>query len=69
MKEQGRNLQGQIKEEEVGKLPEKQFRITIVRMIQSLKSRMEKVQESMNTLNKDLKEIKKKQTEIEQHNY
>ena len=69
MKEQGRNLQGQIKEEEVGKLPEKQFRITIVRMIQSLKSRMEKVQESKNTLNKDLKEIKKKQTEIEQHNY
>ena len=30
---------------------------------------MEKVQESMNTFNKDLKEIKKKQTEIEQHNY
>ena len=43
MKEQGRNLQGQIKEEEIGKLPGKQFRIIIVKMIQSLKGRMEKV--------------------------
>ena len=33
MKEQGRNLQGQIKEEEMGKLPGKQFRIIIVKMI------------------------------------
>ena len=64
MKEQGRNLQGQIKEEEIGKPPEKQCRIIIVKMMQSLKSRMEKVQESSNTFNKDLEEIKKKQTEM-----
>ena len=34
MKEQGKNLQHQINEEEIGNLPEKEFRI-IVRMIQN----------------------------------
>ena len=30
MKEQGKNLQDQINEEEIGNLPEKEFRIMIV---------------------------------------
>ena len=33
----------------------------IVKMIQNLENRMEIMQESINTLNKDLKEIKNKQ--------
>ena len=35
----------------------------IVKMIQNLENRMEKMQESINTFNKDLEEIKNKQTE------
>ena len=58
-KEQGKNLQDQINEDEIGKLPEKEFRVMIVKMIQNLRNRMEKIQE---TFNKDLKELKSKQT-------
>ena len=32
MKEQGKNLQDQINEEEIGNLPEKEFRVMIVKM-------------------------------------
>ena len=50
----------QINEEEIGKLPEKEFRIMIVEMIKNLKNRMEKIQES---INKYLEELKNKHTE------
>ena len=40
MKEQGKkNLQDQINEEEIGNLPEKEFRVMIVKMIQNLRYR------------------------------
>ena len=35
-KEQGKNLQDQINEDEIGNLPEKEFRVMIVKMIQKL---------------------------------
>ena len=41
MKEQGKNLQDQINDEEIGNLPGKEFRIMIVKMIQDLRNRME----------------------------
>ena len=47
MKEQTKNTEVQINEEEIGKLPEKEFRIMIVNMIKSLEKRMEKMQESI----------------------
>ena len=53
MKEQTRNTEVQIHEEEIGKLPGKEFRIMIVKMIKNLESKTEKMQES---INKDLKE-------------
>ena len=59
MKEQTRNTKVQINEEEIGKLPEKEFRIMIVKMIKNLESKMEKMQES---INKDLEELKNKYT-------
>ena len=59
MKKQGKNPSDQTNEDEIGKLPEKQFRIMIVKMIQNLGNGMEKPQE---TLNKDLQELKSKQT-------
>ena len=60
MKEQIRNTEIQINEEEIGKLPEKEFRMMIVQMIKNLENRMEKMQES---INKDLEELKNKYTE------
>ena len=60
MKEQTRNTEVPINEEEIGKLPEKEFRIMIVKMIKNLENRMEKMQES---INKDLEELKNKNTE------
>ena len=60
MKEQGKNSQDQTNKKEMGKLFEKQFKVTIVKTIQNLENRMEKMQESINTFNKDLKEIKNK---------
>ena len=58
MKEQSKNPPDQTNEEEIGSLPEKEFRIMIVKMIQNLGNRMEKTQ----TFNKDLEELKSKQT-------
>ena len=48
MKEQGKNPQEQTNEEEIGSLPEKEFRVMIVKMIQNLGNRMEKIQEKFN---------------------
>ena len=59
MMEQGKNPPDETNEEEIGSLPEKEFRIMIVKMIQNLGNRMEKIQE---TFNKDLEELKSKQT-------
>ena len=42
MKEQSRNSQDQINEEEISNLPEREFRIMIVKMLQRLENRMEK---------------------------
>ena len=61
MKEQDRNSQDQINEEEIGKPSEKEFRVMIIEMIQKLKNRMNKMQGSINTFNRDLEEIKNKQ--------
>ena len=61
MKKQTRNTEVQINEEEIGKLPEKEFRIMIVKMIKNLENKMEKMQES---INKDLEGLKNKHTEI-----
>ena len=60
MKEQTRNTEIQINEEEIGKLSEKEFRINIAKMIKNLENKMEKMQES---INKDLDELKNKHTE------
>ena len=66
MKEQTRNTEIQINEEEIGKLPEKEFRIMIVKMIKNLENKMEKMQES---INKDLEELKNKHAGTKTHHY
>ena len=59
MKEQGKNPQDQTNKEEIDSLPEKEFRVMIVKMIQNVGNRREKIQE---TFNKELEELKSKQT-------
>ena len=61
MKEQTTNTEVQTNEEELSKLPEKDFIIMIVKMIKNLENKMEKMQES---INKDLEELKNKHTNI-----
>ena len=47
MKEQTRNTEVQTNEEEIGKLPEKEFRVMIVKMIKNFENRMKKMKESI----------------------
>ena len=61
MKGQGKIPEKQLNEVEIGSLPENEFRIMIVKMIQDLGKTMEKMQEMFT---KDLKELEKKQTEM-----
>ena len=49
MKEQARNTEVQINEQEIGKLPEKEFIIMIVKMIKNLEDKMEEMQELTKT--------------------
>ena len=59
MKQQHKNPPDQTNEEEIGSLPEKEFRVMTVKMIQNLGNRMEKIQEKFN---KELEELNSKQT-------
>ena len=69
VKEQEKCPPNQTKEEEIGNLPEKEFQILIVKMIQNLEIKMESQINSLETridkmqerFNKDLEEIKKSQ--------
>ena len=58
MKEQGQNTPDLTNEEKIGSLREKEFRIMIVKMIQNLGNRIDKMQE---TFNKDVEELKRNQ--------
>ena len=57
----------QTKKEEIGNLPEKEFRIMIIKMIQNLENKMElqinsletRIEKMQEMFNKDLEEIKK----------
>ena len=69
VKEQDKCPPNQTKEEEIGNLPDKEFQIMIVKMIQNLEIKMESQISSLETrvkkmqerFNKDLEEIKKSQ--------
>ena len=69
MKEYDKNPIDQTKEEEIGSLPEKEFRIMTVKMIQSFENKMElqinsletRIEKMQEMFNKDLEEIKKSQ--------
>ena len=65
MKKQDKTPEKQLNKVELGNLPEKEFRIMIVKMIQDLGKRMEaKIKKMQDMFNKDLEELRKKQTEM-----
>ena len=64
IKEQDKTPEKQLNEVEIGKLPEKEFRIMIVKMIQDLRERMEaKIKKMQEMLKTDLEELKNKHLE------
>ena len=65
MKEQDKTPEKQLNEVEIGNLPEKEFRIMIVKMIQDLRKTMEaKINKMQEMFNKDLEELNNKQREM-----
>ena len=66
MKEHDKNISNQTKEEGIGNLPEKEFRMMIVKMIQNLENKMYQqikrletyIEEMQEMFTKDLEEIK-----------
>ena len=70
MKEHDKKPPSQTKEEVIGRLPEKEFRIMILKMIQNLANKMElqinrldtQIETMQGMFNKDLEEIKKGQS-------
>ena len=69
VKEHDKHPPNQTKYEEIGNLPEKEFRIMIVKMIQNLENKMElqinsletRIEKMQEKVNKDLEEIIKSQ--------
>ena len=69
VKEQDKCPPNQTKEGQIGNLPDKQFRVMIVKMIQNLEIKMEsqinnletRIKKMQERFNKDLEEIKKSQ--------
>ena len=67
VKELDKCLQNQTKENEIGNLPDKEFQIMIVKMIQNLENKMElqinslktRIEKMQERFNKDLEEIKR----------
>ena len=72
VKEQDKCPPNQTKEEEIGNLPDKEFRIMLVKLIQNLEIKMEsqinsleaRIEKMQERFNKDLEEIKKKKESI-----
>ena len=64
IKEQDKTPEKQLNEGEIGNLPEKEFRIKVVKMILDLGKRMEaKIEKMQEMFNKDLEELKNKHLE------
>ena len=69
VKEHDKCPTNQTKEEQIGRLPGKEFRIMIVKMIQNLENKMElqinsletRIEKMQEMFNKELEEIKKSQ--------
>ena len=63
MKEQGKNVEDRTNVEEISSLPEKEFRIMIVKMIQTLKNRMDVQIKTMKAQNEKIQQMFKEDLE------
>ena len=64
IKEQDKTPEKQLNELEIDNIPEKQFRIMIVKMTHNCRKRMEaKIEKMQEMFNKDLEELKNKHLE------
>ena len=64
-KEQDKTLEKQLSEVEICNLPEKEFRVMILKMIQDLRERMEaQLKKIQKMINKVLEDLKNKQKTI-----
>ena len=69
VKEQDKSPPNQTKEEEIGNLPDKEFQIVVVKMIQNIENKMEsqinsletRIEQMQERFSKDLEEIKRSQ--------
>ena len=66
--EQDKTPEEELSEVEMGSLPEKEFRVVIVKMTKELGRRMDTQSQKLDVLNKELENIKKNQTEEEYNN-
>ena len=72
VKEHEKSPPNPTKEEEIGNLPEKEFRIMIMKMIQNLENKMElqiniletRIEKMQDMFNKDLEKVKKSQLKM-----
>ena len=64
MKEQDKTLEEELSEVETGNLPEKEFRVVIIKMIKELGRKMDAQSEKLEVFNKELEYIKNNQTEM-----
>ena len=70
MKQHGRNSQYQMKEDKIRNLPEREFRIMIIKILWKLENRRKckKTVNTVNTTTKVIEGIKNKQTEMNNWN-
>ena len=69
MKGQDQTPEKQLNEVEIGNLPEKEFRIMTVKMIQDLRKRMEaKIEKMQEMFTKDLEELRNRDEQYTRRN-
>ena len=66
IKGQDKTPEKQLNEVEIDKLPGKEFRIIIIKIIQDIRKKKKKIEKMQEMFAKDLEELKNKQTEMNQ---
>ena len=64
MKEQDKATEEELSEEEIGNLPNKEFKVMIIMIIKETERRLDEQTEKLDVCNKELENIKKNQTEM-----
>ena len=64
MKEKDKSPEEELSEVEIGNLPNKEFKIMVIKMIKGLGRRMDSQSEKLDVFNKELENIKKNQKEM-----